>query len=84
MFELNGMGLLEVALRQRITLQGVLPLLAEKTRKCKFQPENAIQNMENIKGYSWKTLQQMWLNIQCTSINSYEIKTESSQKERKT
>ena len=47
MFELNGMGLLEVALRQRITLQGVLPLLAEKTRKCKFQPENAIQNKEN-------------------------------------
>ena len=49
MFELNWMGLLEVALRQRITLQGVLPLLAVKTRKCKFQPENAIQNKENTK-----------------------------------
>ena len=52
MFELNWMGLLEVALRQRITLQDALPLLAEKTRKCKFQPENAISYKENIKGYS--------------------------------
>ena len=36
MFGLNWMGLLEVALRQRITLQETIPLLAEKTRECKF------------------------------------------------
>ena len=50
MFELNWMGLLEVVLKQGITLQDIPPLFpAEKTHKCNFQPKYALlRNKENI------------------------------------
>ena len=47
MFELNWMGLVEVALKQGITLQDVLPLFPVKTHKCKKYAA-WIQNKENI------------------------------------
>ena len=48
MFELNWMGLPEVALKQGITLQDVLFLSSCNTQKnrCKFQ--HSLQNKENI------------------------------------